>query len=84
MPPEVTNTTGASSENSPTAVRELGSPRRTRARLQHLAADAADRAAGQHELVDLVAEAQLDEPARGRLADAPLERLEHARARCPT
>ena len=29
MPPEVTNTTGASSENSPAAVRELGSPRRT-------------------------------------------------------
>ena len=83
MPPEVTNTTGASSENSPAAVRELGSPRRTGLGSSTSPRTPRHRAAGQHELVDLVAEAQLDQPARGRLAHAPHERLEHARARCP-
>ena len=65
MPPEVTSTTGASSANSPTAVRELRSPRRTPLGSSTSPRTPVDRAAGDHELVDLVAEAQLDQPARG-------------------
>ena len=83
MPPEVTNTACASSENSPTTSRELGAPRTRAARLEHRPAHAGHRAAGDHQLVDLVAEAQLDQPARGRLAHAALERLDHARPGAP-
>ena len=53
------------------------------ARLEHRPAHAGHRAAGDHQLVDLVAEAQLDQPARGRLAHAALERLDHARPGAP-
>ena len=48
-----------------------------------LAAHAVDRAAGDDQLVDAVAEAQLDEAARLRLAHAALERLDHARPGAP-
>ena len=83
MPPEVTITTGASSANSPTAVRELFCAAAHGARLEQLAAHAGHRAAADGQRVDLVAEAQLDEPARLRLAHPPLERLDHAGAGAP-
>ena len=53
------------------------------ARLEPLAAHAGHRAAAQRQRVDLVAEAQLDEAARLRIAHPAHERLEHARGRCP-
>ena len=58
-------------------------PRATRARLEDMAGDAGDRAAGDRQLVDPVAEAQLDQAAPLGLAHAAHERLDHPGAGAP-
>ena len=83
MPPEVTITTGASSANSPTAVRELFWPRRTPLGSSSSPRTPVTAPPLERERVDLVAEAQLDEAALLRRAHPAHERLEHARGRCP-
>ena len=83
IPPEVTITAWASSSNSPTVSRPARLPARDGARLEHVAGDPGDGAAGDRQLVDLVAEAQLDQAALLGLAHAAHERLDHPRPGAP-
>ena len=83
IPPEVTITACASSSNSPTASPRARLPARDGARLEHVAGDPGDGAAGDGQLVDPVAEAQLDQAALLGLAHAAHERLDHPGAGAP-
>ena len=83
IPPVVTITACACSSKSPAASRFDATPRARRARREQRAADAVDGAAARRQLVDAVAEAQLHQPLRDRLAHAPLERRDDARAGAP-
>ncbi len=84
MPPEVTITAPALSSNSPTTSRELGLPARDRARAPaRCRVTPVDGAVVDGQLVDPVAEAQVDQPAARGLAHAPRERLDHPRPGAP-
>ncbi len=83
MPPVVAITAWAVSENSPAASRADASPRLTALGASTVPATPVTAPSVGDELVDAVAEAQLDQPARGGLAHAALERRHDARGRCP-
>ena len=79
MPPEVTSTRRRAQLELADLARGCSTARaRTSRPLEHAARDAVDGAVSDAQLVDAVAEAQLDEPARGGRADAAHERLDHA------
>ena len=61
----------------------LAAPRTTVLGASTLPRDAGGGSAGDDELVDAVAESELDQAAVGRRAHAAHERLEHARGRFP-
>ena len=83
MPPEVTITAPAPSAKSPTATRDVGSPRADRRRLQHLAGDPDDVVAVTEQFGDPVPEAHLDPAGPDVLGDPPDERRQHAGSRSP-